>query len=128
MSIAAMVSRSFDLGMIDKDAKGQLFISMNRRKWRGQNREPFDSTMELERPRMLRRGIEALLDSGEYSDDFLEHLLSLPKDEINQLAGLSAPDQKSNISLAQDNQLKPAARATDLESGQLISFPTRNRA
>jgi Zn-dependent peptidase ImmA (M78 family)/DNA-binding XRE family transcriptional regulator len=128
MSIAAMVSRSFDLGMIDKDAKGQLFISMNRRKWRGQNREPFDSTMELERPRMLRRCIEVLLDSGEYSDDFLEHLLSLPKDEINQLAGLSAPDQKSNISLAQDNQLKPAARATDLESGQLISFPTRNRA
>lgn len=128
MSIAAMVSRSFDLGMIDKDAKSQLFISMSRRKWRGQNREPFDSTMEVERPRMLRRGRETLLDSGEYSIDFLEHLLSLPTNEINQLVGISGAGQNTNKPIAPDNQQKPTARATDLESGQLISFPTRNRA
>ncbi|MVA18955.1 ImmA/IrrE family metallo-endopeptidase [Agrobacterium vitis] len=128
MSIAAMISRSFDLGMIDKDARSQLFISMSRRKWRGQNREPFDSTMELERPRMLLRGVEALLDSGEYSIDFLEHLLSLPTNEINQLVGILGVGQKVRNPIMPDTSQKPAVRATDLETGKLISFPTRNRA
>ncbi len=128
MSIAAMISRSFDLGMIDKDSKSQLFISMSRRKWRGQNREPFDSTMELERPRMLRRGVEALIDSGEYSADFLEHLLSLPTSEINQLVGIFGVGQTGRNPRESDSPLKPGAHAMDLETGKLISFPTRNRA
>ncbi|WP_296068205.1 XRE family transcriptional regulator [uncultured Agrobacterium sp.] len=128
MSIAAMISRSFDLGMIDKDSKSQLFISMSRRKWRGQNREPFDSTMELERPRMLRRGVEALMDSGEYSADFLEHLLSLPTSEINQLVGIFGVGETGRSPRESDSPLKPGARAMDLETGKLISFPTRNRA
>lgn len=128
MSIAAMISRSFDLGMIDKDAKSQLFISMSRRKWRGQNREPFDSTMELERPRMLRRGVEALIDSGEYSTDFLEHLLSLPTSEISRLVGIFGVGETARSSRESDSPLKSGARAVDLETGKLISFPTRNRA
>ena len=128
ISIAAMVSRSFDLGMIDKDTKSQLFISMNRRKWRGQNREPFDNIMELERPRMLRRGVEALLDSGEYSNDFLEHMLSLPANEIEQLVGIVGLDKKSQNSPIRNDQPKPTAQVTDLETGQLIRFPARNRS
>lgn len=128
MSIAAMISRSFDLGMIDKDIKSQMFISMSRRKWRGQNREPFDSSMALERPRMIRRGVEALVDSGEYSTDFLEYLLSLPTKEINQLAGIFGDSETARRPTESDSPQKPGARALDLETGKLISFPTRNRA
>lgn len=128
MSIAAMVSRSSDLGMIDKDAKSQLFISMSRRKWRGRNREPFDSTMVLERPRMLLRGVKALLDSGEYSIDFLEHMLSLPAHEINQLVGIFGVGEKVGHPIMPETSHKPAVRAMDLETGKLINFPMRNQA
>lgn len=128
MSIAAMISRSFELGMIDKDAKSRLYISMSRRKWRGQNREPFDSSMVLERPRMIRRGVEALMDSGEYSADFLEYLLSLPTKEINQLAGIFGDSETARRLTETGSTQKPGVRALDLESGKLIRFPTRNRA
>jgi Zn-dependent peptidase ImmA (M78 family)/transcriptional regulator with XRE-family HTH domain len=128
MSIAAMISRASDLDLIGKDDKAQLFISMNRRKWRGLQREPLDDVLPLERPRMLRRGLEALVSSGDYSPDFLEHFLSLPRYEVGQLLGVS--DEMFSDDLSQRGarvfRRGNALEATDLETGQLIRFPRRS--
>jgi len=127
MSIAAMVTRSSDLGMIEKETKSQMYISMNRRGWRGNgNREPFDDTMEIERPRMIRRGVEALVESGEYSDDFLEHMLSLPRNEIEQLVGC-VRDGIPAGNPAPEPAARSVVQATDLETGQVIKFQARRR-
>ncbi|MGO6677622.1 XRE family transcriptional regulator [Rhizobium leguminosarum] len=125
MSIAAMIARSFDLGMIDGDAKKRLYISMNRRDWR--QREPLDDVMAIERPRMLRRGVEALVASGDHSHDFLEHMLALPRKEILQLVGLSDAGMKNGGSVGQSPPPPTVVEATDLETGQVVRFPQRLR-
>ncbi len=66
ISIAAMVHRAFDVGLIDDLEMTALYRNMARRRWRGVLQEPFDSSeeMRLERPRMLRRGMDVLLNDG----------------------------------------------------------------
>ncbi len=125
MSIAAMIARASDLDMIDVEAKRRLYISMNRRDWR--QSEPFDDVMEMERPRMLRRGVEALVSSGDYSHDFLEHMLSLPRNEILQLVGLSDTAMKNVGSVGYLPKSPTVVEATDLETGQVVRFPQRFR-
>ncbi|MGO6812891.1 XRE family transcriptional regulator [Rhizobium ruizarguesonis] len=125
MSIAAMIARSFDLGMIDVDAKKRLYISMNRRDWR--QREPLDDVMVMERPRMLRRGVDALIASGDFSHDFLEHMLALPGKEISQLVGLSEVGINSVGSAGYLPKPPTVVEATDLETGQIVRFPQRLR-
>lgn len=126
MSIAAMIARAFDLGMIDVEAKKRLYISMNRRDWR--QPEPFDDVMVMERPRMLRRGVEALVASGDYSQDFLEHMLALPRKEILQLVGLTDTGMKSFDSVGYLPKPPTVVEATDLETGQVVRFPQRLRS
>ncbi|MBB3746988.1 Zn-dependent peptidase ImmA (M78 family)/DNA-binding XRE family transcriptional regulator [Rhizobium sp. BK591] len=126
MSIAAMIARAFDLGMIDVEAKKRLYISMNRRDWR--QPEPFDDVMVMERPRMLRRGVEALVASGDYSQDFLEHMLALPRKEILQLVGLTDAGMKSFDSVSYLLKPPTVVEATDLETGEIVRFPQRLRS
>lgn len=125
MSIAAMIARSSDLGMIDGEEKKRLYISMNRRNWK--QREPLDDVMPMERPRMLRRGVEALVASGDYSHDFLEHMLALPRSEILQLVGLSDAGMKNLTPIGQIPKPQTVIEATDLETGQVVKFPLRIR-
>lgn len=125
ISIAAMIARSFDLGMIDADGKKRLYISMNRRNWK--QREPLDEVMVMERPRMLRRGVEALIASGDYSHDFLELMLALPRKEILQLVGISEAGMKNVTPVGQIPKPPTVIEATDLETGQVVRFPQRLR-
>ena len=89
LSIAAMVSRAFDLGLIDVETKATLFHGMTRRRWRGPLREPFDdqSVMPLERPRMLRRAVEVVLETGIFARSAIRAALPLPQAELESLVG-----------------------------------------
>ena len=91
MSIGSMIYRSWQLGLIDGDERTILYRNMTRRGWRGVRREPFDSLDEspLERPRMLRRAVEAVVESGVWGREAFKSQLSLPASEIEQLLGLS---------------------------------------
>jgi len=124
MSIAAMIYRAYDLGMIDDQERSILYRNLARRGWRGPLQEPFDnpSDMPIERPRMLRRGIGVVLDQGT-SRSAMKAALALPEREIEQLAGLD----RGFFTPAEVHQLatpkrRLPLRALDVESGQVIEF------
>lgn len=129
MSIAAMVFRSADLGLLDEFEKETLYRNMVRRHWRGPLREPFDgqSEMPLEQPRMLRRGLETVLAAGIFGRSAVRSALPLPPREIEQLVGV----QKGYLDAADVVELAVPKRGrlktVDLESGSVLEFPQRKR-
>jgi Zn-dependent peptidase ImmA (M78 family) len=130
MSIAAMVYRAFDLGMIDDVERGVLYRNMTRRRWRGPLQEPFDSPsdMPLERPRMLRRGFEVVLSEGILSRSAIKTALALPPREIEQIASLERGFfEVSELAHLAASKRRPL-QAVDVESGKVIDFVARERA
>lgn len=128
MSIGAMIMRAFDLDLIDAETKSELYRAMGRRGWRGLHREPFDNPtdMAVEEPRMMRRALQALLDSGHVSRSGIRSALRLPDHEIEQIVGLprGGIDELSRPK----GILSPRHRnveAIDLESGNVVEFPGR---
>ncbi|MCK1282243.1 ImmA/IrrE family metallo-endopeptidase [Bradyrhizobium sp. 61] len=79
VSIQAMVYRCRDLDLIDADQALNLYKQISFRRWR--KKEPLDdpTKIPIEQPRLLRRAVELLIDSGK------KH----PEDILNEL-GLSA--------------------------------------
>jgi len=132
MSIAAMIIRAFDLGLIDNEARGNMFQYMSRRRWRGGPlREPFDdlSVMPMERPRMLRRAIDVVLSEGIFARAAIRAALPLPQKELEQLVGVTPGFLEDGGEIvpivAQTRREKP--QAVDLESGQILEFIPRKR-
>ena len=130
ISIAAMIFRAFDLGLIGDAERTALYQNMTRRGWRGPSREPFDNIQEmpLEQPRMLRRGIQNILTAGIFGRSTLQATLGLPVQEIEQIAGLDS-GFLSNESLEQLRipNRSPSLRSVDLESGTVVEFPRRSK-
>ncbi|WP_283805581.1 MULTISPECIES: ImmA/IrrE family metallo-endopeptidase [Bradyrhizobium] len=129
MSIAAMIYRAFDLGMIDEQERSVLYRNLTRRGWRGPLQEPFDdpSDMAIERPRMIRRGVRVVLELGT-SKAAIKAALNLPEKEIEQIAGLEPgffrpAAEVHGLAIAK----RPALKATDIESGEVIEFPQSRR-
>lgn len=129
MSIAAMVYRAYDLGIIDEDERGILYRNMTRRGWRGALQEPFDdpSHMPVEHPRMLRRGVEVILRDGIMDRSTIVAGLSLPEIEIEQLIGVERGFfQEATIERLAISKRLPL-KTIDFESGAVIEFPQRTR-
>jgi Zn-dependent peptidase ImmA (M78 family)/DNA-binding XRE family transcriptional regulator len=76
VSIQAMVYRCRDLDLIDADQALNLYKQISFRRWR--KKEPLDDPSEIpiEQPRLLRRAVELVLESGK------KH----PEDILNELA------------------------------------------
>jgi Zn-dependent peptidase ImmA (M78 family)/DNA-binding XRE family transcriptional regulator len=129
ISIAAMINRALDLELINKDTRTWLFREMTIRRWRGHGREPFDSEMPLERPRMLRRGIEAVLQGGIFAKSTIRAALALPVREIEALTGLAAGALNGDpiVDSPAVSLRRPGMAAVDLESGNVLEFPRRNQ-
>jgi Zn-dependent peptidase ImmA (M78 family) len=86
VSVAAMLMRLETLGIIDSDDKLSLFKRRSAR-W-GAKSEPGDDKREPEQPRLLRRTIELLINSGVMpAPGVLRHLGLSPRD-VEALAGL----------------------------------------
>ncbi len=129
MSIAAMVYRAFNLGIIDDVERTHLYQSMTRRRWRGPLREPFDSPEEMpfERPRMLRRGIETVVGAGIFGRSAIQSGLALPDAEIEQMASLTRGFLRdpADVVPIPVTPKSSAFKAVDLESGNVVEFPRR---
>jgi Zn-dependent peptidase ImmA (M78 family) len=130
ISIAAMVNRAFDLGLIDQEARTLMFQNMSRRRWRRPLGEPFDdlSVMPLERPRMLRRAIDTVFNNGIFGRSSLRAALPLPQIELESLLGVLP----GFLGDAQITPLTQAPRpekfeAVDLESGKVLEFIPRKK-
>lgn len=87
VSIAMMILRARHAGLLSEDAERRMWISYNRRKWR--TNEPYDDTLEVEEPRVLRRSFELLLDEGEQTPDDVVTRLALSPSDVETLSGLS---------------------------------------
>lgn len=119
VSIAAMIKRSAQLGLIGESQERSLWINLGRRKWR--TREPLDDRLEPEKPRFLRRSLELLITKGIVAPNELPTRLALAPRDIEELAGLE-PDYLSeaepDIALVGDSQC-----GGDTEA-RIIRFPT----
>ena len=85
-SVGMMIMRARHAGLLSESAERNLWISYSRRKWR--QREPFDDSMEIEEPRLLRRGFELVLKSGGQTPADVTTRLGLPTFDIESMAGL----------------------------------------
>lgn len=85
VSIAAMVRRTRDLGIINEDGYRNLYISISRRKWR--KTEPFDTEMAPERPALARKCLDFIAGSITGSEDEFVKATALPEDFMLTLFG-----------------------------------------
>ncbi|MBK1706302.1 hypothetical protein CKO40_17550 [Halochromatium glycolicum] len=86
VSIAAMIYRCKDLGLISEGHAGRLFKASSARGWA--RREPDDDRLVVERPRLMERSIRLLLTEGGFSVDQLLAAFGLAPADIEALAGL----------------------------------------
>jgi Zn-dependent peptidase ImmA (M78 family)/transcriptional regulator with XRE-family HTH domain len=124
ISVGAMIFRAYSLDLLDDTEKSDLFTSMTRRRWRGKLREPFDSPdeMPLERPRMMRRAVEAILQEGIFSPDELIKEIALPCPEIESISGIDTGTLESTKTADLEVHLRRFS-TTDLETGNVVRFP-----
>lgn len=86
LSIKMMIKRASDLGFINDGHARRLYIERVKRGW--DPCEPLDDVIEPERPRMLRRTIDMILQSGTQSREDLLASVALSERDVERLAGL----------------------------------------
>lgn len=84
-SIAAMVRRTKDLGIITEDRYRNIYISISRRKWR--KVEPFDEEMAPERPALAKKCLDIIAGSMVGSEDEFMKMTALPDDFVMTIFG-----------------------------------------
>ncbi|MCY4530686.1 MAG: XRE family transcriptional regulator [Chloroflexi bacterium] len=85
-SIKMMVYRAQELNIIDREEARRLYINYNRRGWnRG---EPLDRETEVEKPRLVRRVFEAIIDNDVLERSQIVAALPFNREDIEQLANL----------------------------------------
>jgi Zn-dependent peptidase ImmA (M78 family)/transcriptional regulator with XRE-family HTH domain len=119
ISVAAMIMRCCDLGIIDADYKSQLFRNLSIRGWRKQ--EPLDDEVAVERPRLLRRSIELIVRENVCAAlDLLETRIGLSADDVCKLASLPPNFFSDSV----DDGLPLKIRDSVPEaSGAVVEFP-----
>lgn len=86
VSIAALIRRADKLGCLTGNQPRNLWINYTRRGWK--KREPLDGVIEPETPRMLRSGLELLIEQGIRSRSEVLNDLCLSSLDIENICGL----------------------------------------
>jgi Zn-dependent peptidase ImmA (M78 family) len=86
VSIATMIFRARDAGLLSEETERRLRIGISRHKWRV--KEPYDETTEIEEPRLLRRSLELILANSEQTPADVTAQTGLPAHDIETLSGL----------------------------------------
>lgn len=86
VSAAAMLMRLHRIGLITDEEKDTLFKRRSAR-W-GAKSEPFDEKWEPEKPRLLRRTVELLINAGVVTIEALPRYIGLSARDVEQLCGL----------------------------------------
>jgi Zn-dependent peptidase ImmA (M78 family) len=124
VSVAAMLMRLRALGILDEDSAQTLFKRRSAR-W-GARSEPGDADRAPERPRLLRRSIDLLIESNIIALDAIPHHLGLAPYDIEALAGLPEGYFKGQSNVVQLARLRPLpASAEDSgrgEEGSILPF------
>ncbi|HEV2147431.1 MAG TPA: XRE family transcriptional regulator [Longimicrobiaceae bacterium] len=86
VSVGLMIHRVSDLGMASDEHTKRLWMNYTRRRWR--SHEPLDGEIPVERPRLLRRAVEMLVQSGVQSKAQFRGRFGLPASDLEDLVGL----------------------------------------
>jgi len=86
VAVAAMIMRCEQLGILSEDQTKRAWINMNRRGWR--KKEPLDDRLVPERPRLLRRSFEMLVNEGIKMPEQILIDLSINASDVESLACL----------------------------------------
>ena len=87
-SIAMMIFRARDAGLLSEEAERKLRIGISRHKWRIS--EPYDDTTPIEEPRLLRRSFELILNERAQTAADVTTRIGLPTSDIEALSALPA--------------------------------------
>jgi len=87
VSIGAMIKRCEELGIIDEEQARRMWMNYGRRGWRTE--EPLDDRLPVEKPRLLSRSVELLVNERVKTREQI--LLDLPyaQTDIEELTGLT---------------------------------------
>jgi len=122
VSLAAMIMRARQLEIISDEFQERLLISRARHGW--SRIEPLDNVIEVERPRLLRRSIEMLVEHEVMSREMIVSKLALNQRDVESLACLH-----EGYLTTQDEPVRlldhavPRARVDDGVRGSVLSFP-----
>lgn len=86
VAISAMIKRCEDLGILSEEQARRAYINLSRRGWRKE--EPLDDRLTSERPRVLRRSFELLVNEGIKTPEQIILDLALNANDIEALACL----------------------------------------
>jgi Zn-dependent peptidase ImmA (M78 family)/DNA-binding XRE family transcriptional regulator len=125
VSIAAMIYRGRDiLPNFTEYAERRLWINLSRRGWK--QKEPYDDVIPAEEPKLLKRAIEMVLESGEQTTDDLTANLNLEESDIEGLVGL--PNGFLRCDFAPVQLIKRSSiSASDMNRPQATIIPIRKK-
>ncbi|MCG9678733.1 XRE family transcriptional regulator [Vibrio sp. Isolate24] len=129
VSIAAMIYRAHQLEIISELQKSNLYKNLSAKGWR--LKEPYDDQVQSEKPRLLSRACNMLIDAGITKDDLLDQL-GLKANVVEELCelpeGFFKPvDLDSNLISfrgASKNKLR-STQSSDLEPSNVFSFAAK---
>jgi Zn-dependent peptidase ImmA (M78 family)/transcriptional regulator with XRE-family HTH domain len=127
ISIAAMVMRCEQLGILSEEQATRTWINLSRRGWNKE--EPLDDRLLPERPRLLRRSIELLVKEGIKTSEQIVSDLAMNASDIESLACLDQgylTGEASNVVAMP--QLKSEIRQPTPRGNSLLTlFPNRRQ-
>lgn len=127
VSIGMMIKRARHAELISEDAERRLWISYSRQKWR--RAEPYDDSIAVEEPRLLRRALELILEKGIQTPADIVTRLGLPTHDVEKLAGFSPGYLSRDFApvrvLDPGRGISAGEEEADADSGEVIQLPSR---
>jgi len=118
VSVAMMIHRARDLGVLDEGTAQSMWKKYTYHGWRG--REPLDDILPIERPRMLARAINLLIDAGAVSRGEIPSRANLTPSDVERLAGL--PDGHLSGAPSTVIPIEPKLRSPAPGDGKVLTF------
>jgi Zn-dependent peptidase ImmA (M78 family) len=123
-SVAAMIVRCSDLGILNDDQSRTMWINYNRRGWR--KGEPLDGKIEKERPTLIRRSFELLLDERVQSLADIKRALPFPISDLEELTDLD-PGALGGEALAKAEPILKSKFRAEIQSNVVSIAQGRKR-
>lgn len=122
-SVGAMIMRCKSLNILDDGAAKLMWINYNRRGWR--QGEPLDGRMNKERPEVLRRCFEKLIEAKKQTPSDILGALPFPAIDLEELADLEPGTLTGAVAVRGDLPFKDDAAS--LGDNVVKIFPNRDR-
>ena len=125
VSVAAMITRCKQLGLIDDSHALRLYKGLSARGWR--KGEPLDDSFAPERPKLLSRAAQMIVDHGLHDKASLLDELHLDADNAERLANLISGYflDSGNFENVEMVSFKPKYGGVQSRQGKVVKFPSR---